>query len=318
MNLLFVTATRIGDAVLSTALLAHLLERHPGARVTIACGPAARPLFAAVPGLERVIVMAKRRFSGHWFALWASVLGTRWDVAVDLRGSVTTSFLLRGRAIVDRKPFPRIHRVRELAALAGVDDLPAPRIWLAPAHRARAAALLPGDAPVLAVGPAANWGAKTWPIGRFVELVGRLTAPGGSLAGARVLVASAPSEREQVAPLLAAIPPGRLVDMTTGADLLDVAACLERARLFVGNDSGLMHMAAAAGAPTLGLFGPSSEQRYGPWGVRARAVRGPQSFEELVGRAIRGERGHGVLMESLAVDAVEAAALDLLAAGSAG
>ena len=65
MNLLFVTATRIGDAVLSTALLAHLLELHPGARVTIACGPAARPLFAAVPGLERVIVMEKRRFSGH-------------------------------------------------------------------------------------------------------------------------------------------------------------------------------------------------------------------------------------------------------------
>jgi len=121
LNLLFVTATRIGDAVLSTALLAHLLERHPGARVTIACGPAALPLFAAVPGLQRVIAMEKRRFSGHWFALWTRVLGTRWDVAVDLRGSLTTSFLLRGRAIVDRKPFPRIHRVRELAALAGVD-----------------------------------------------------------------------------------------------------------------------------------------------------------------------------------------------------
>lgn len=318
MNLLFVTATRIGDAVLSTALLAHLLEFHPGARVTVACGPAARQLFAAVPGLERVVAMEKRRFSAHWFALWAGVVGTRWDVAVDLRGSLTTSFLLRGRAIVDRKPFPRIHRVRELAALAGVDALPPPRIWLSPAHRARAAALLAGDAPVLAVGPAANWGAKTWPIARFVDLVGRLAGPGAPLAGARVLVAAAPSEREQVAPLLAAIPPGRLVDMTAGADLLDVAACLERARLFVGNDSGLMHMAAAAGAPTLGLFGPSSEQRYGPWGRLARAVRGPEGFEDLVGRAVRGERGHGVLMESLPVDKVEAAALELLAAGSAG
>lgn len=315
MNLLFITATRIGDAVLSTALLGHLLDRHPGARVTIACGPAAAPLFAAIPGLERIVAMEKRRFSAHWFALWAGTVGARWDIAVDLRGSLTTSFLLRGRAIVDRKPFPQVHRVRELAALAGVEELPAPRVWLSPAHRARAAALLAGDAPVLAVGPAANWAAKTWPIDRYVELVARLAGPGGPLDGARVLVASAPSERDQVAPLLAAVPRGRLVDMTTGAGLLDVAACLERARLFVGNDSGLMHLAAAAGAPTLGLFGPSSERRYAPWGRLARAVRCPESFEELVARAIRGERGYGVLMESLAVDTVEAAARELLAAG---
>ena len=95
----------------------------------------------------------------------------------------------------------------------------------------------------------------------------------------------------------------------------DVAACLGRARLFVGNDSGLMHVAAAAGAPTLGLFGPSPERRYAPWGRLARSVRCPESFEELVARAIRGERGYGVLMESLAVDTVEAAARELLAAG---
>ncbi|HEX2151160.1 MAG TPA: glycosyltransferase family 9 protein, partial [Stellaceae bacterium] len=52
MNILFVTATRIGDAVLSTGLLSHLVERHPGARFTIAAGAPAAPLFATVPGLD--------------------------------------------------------------------------------------------------------------------------------------------------------------------------------------------------------------------------------------------------------------------------
>jgi len=52
MRLLFVTSTRIGDAILSTGVLARLLEEHPNARVTIACGPAAASLFEAVPALS--------------------------------------------------------------------------------------------------------------------------------------------------------------------------------------------------------------------------------------------------------------------------
>src|SRR3989442_10108478 len=66
MRILFVTATRIGDAVLSTGLLSHLIGRFPGARLTIAAGPVAAPLFEAGPGLERLIVLRKRRLSLHW------------------------------------------------------------------------------------------------------------------------------------------------------------------------------------------------------------------------------------------------------------
>ncbi|HYM71938.1 MAG TPA: glycosyltransferase family 9 protein, partial [Stellaceae bacterium] len=84
MDILFVTATRIGDAVLSTGLLAHLIERHPGARLTIAAGPAAAPLFVAVPGLARLLTLEKRRMAAHWLGLYRIVAGTRWDIVVDL------------------------------------------------------------------------------------------------------------------------------------------------------------------------------------------------------------------------------------------
>lgn len=313
MKLLFISATRIGDAVLSTALLGHLLDRHPGAAVTIACGAPAQALFAAVPGLARIIVLEKRRYAGHWFGLWAAVAGQRWDIAVDLRGSLLTNFLWRGAAIVDRHAHPEAHRVVELARLIGIDKPPAPRIWLTPDHRARAAALLRDLSPVLAIAPAANWGPKTWPIERFVALMQILTAPGAPLATARVLVVAAPGERAQVAPLIAAIPPARLIDLSGGGDLLDVAACLQRARLFVGNDSGLMHLAAAAGAPTLGLFGPSPDTRYGPWGPDTALVRTPESYEALMARVRRGETGAGAMMATLTVEAVADAALALIA-----
>ena len=55
MRLLFITSTRIGDAVLSSGLLAHLIQNSPECRVTIACGVDAVPVVEAVPGIERII-----------------------------------------------------------------------------------------------------------------------------------------------------------------------------------------------------------------------------------------------------------------------
>jgi ADP-heptose:LPS heptosyltransferase len=72
------------------------------------------------------------------------------------------------------------------------------------------------------------------------------------------------------APLLAALP--YAIDLDGRLSLSEAAACLERATLFIGNDSGLMHLAAAAGAPTIGLFGPTDAAIYGPTGRRAVAV----------------------------------------------
>ena len=63
MRILFITSTRIGDAVLSTGLLDHLLRENPGARVTIVCGTVAEGVFTRMPGLERIIPVTTRRWS---------------------------------------------------------------------------------------------------------------------------------------------------------------------------------------------------------------------------------------------------------------
>ncbi len=95
-------------------------------------------------------------------------------------------------------------------------------------------------------------------------------------------------------------------------DLPGAAACLKRCALFVGNDSGLMHMAAAAGTPTLGLFGPTRDQHYAPWGPKGAAVRTEESVEALTGRPGFDHRARASLMGGLVVEAVERAALALL------
>jgi heptosyltransferase III len=307
MHILFVTATRIGDAVLSTGLLAYMIDRHPAARLTIAAGPVAAPLFEAVPRLERVVVIEKRRWSAHWVPLYAAVATRRWDLVVDLRGSAL-AWLLRARERrVMAKGDAREHRVRQLGRLFGLDPSPSPQLWTAPRHENAAGELIPAGAPVLAIGPAANWRGKQWRAERFAELARRLTAPDGLLPGARVAVLAAGHEHRSAEPLLAAIPPERRLDLAGGVDLLTAVAVLRRCVLFIGNDTGLMHMAAAAGTPTLGLFGPSPSEQYSPWGPHAALVRSADPPEMMFGPGF-DHRTTDTLMDGLSVDAAEAGA----------
>src|SRR5205085_8020560 len=146
------------------------------------------------------------------------------------------------------------HRIIQLARLFDLAPPPAPKLWTLPEHERAADRLLPPGPPVLAIGPAANWRGKQWRGERFAALAERLVASGGPLPGARVTVLAAAHERAQAAPLLAQ---GGAIDLVGKTDLLTAAAVLRRAALFIGNDTGLMHIAAAVGAPTLGLFGPS-------------------------------------------------------------
>jgi len=307
MRILFVTSNRIGDAVLSTGLIGHLLDRHPAARFTVACGPAAADLFAAMPRLDRVIVMPKRRGGAHWLSLWLASVGTVWDLVVDLRASALAWLLLARERRVFR-PGGQGHRVVELGRLLGLDPPPAPRVWIGAEHRRQAADLLP-EGRWLAIGPTANWGGKQWPAERYAELAWRLTRAGAPLAGARVAVFGGPGEQAAVAPLRDAVP---VVDLVGRIDLPTAAACLARATLYVGNDSGLMHLAAAAGAPTLGLFGPSREAHYAPWGARAATVRTDLDYDAILATPGYDYRSHASHMDSLDVDKVERAAAGLL------
>lgn len=305
MRILFITATRVGDAVLSTGLLRHLIDTHPGARVTVACGPAAASLFEAVPGLERLVVLDKMLWSLHWLGLWALTAGRVWDVLVDLRNSSMYYTLPARKRFRMGRSRDDAHRVVQLARVIGLQDAPpAPCIWLTGAHRTLAARLIPAGGPVLAIGPTANWRAKTWPGDHFVELAGRLTGPDGILPGARVAIFGRDDERPQALGLIDSIPAERRIDLVGNLDLSQVAACLERTAFYVGNDSGLMHLAAAAGVPTLGLFGPSREDLYAPWGARTALARTPQSFADIFPPHF-DHRASDSLMGSLSVDVVE-------------
>jgi ADP-heptose:LPS heptosyltransferase len=270
LDILFITHTRIGDAVLSSGVLRHLVETHPDARITIVCGPLAASLFAAVPR-ARVIVMTKRPFDGHWLKLWMQVRRTRWDLVVDLRRSLVSYFIpARARCVLGPAD-DSIHRVRYISSVLKLPQPAAPFLYTAPAHHEAARKLIPDGVPVLAVSPVAATAAKTWPADRFADVIAAVTAPGGTCAGWRVALFGAPADRAQVAPLVARLSHPLLI--FNEPDLLVVNAALARCGKFLGNDSGLAHLAAAAGIPVLSLFGPTDPVRYAPWGPQSRTLR---------------------------------------------
>ncbi|MDA1099092.1 MAG: glycosyltransferase family 9 protein [Proteobacteria bacterium] len=313
MKILFISHNRLGDAVLSTGLLQHLVRRYPDARLTIACGPVPAPLLALAPNVERVLVMEKARLAGHWLHLWRQTVARRWDLVVDLRASLLAWLLWAEQRRVLRPNGNDLHRVRHAAAVLHLPEPPAPELWLRPEHTGAAVAHLPTGTPILALGPTANWGGKQWPIERFSALAHRLIAPDGLFPGARVAVFGAANERPAAQPLLDGLPAGQLVDLIGRINLPEVLACLQRSDFFIGNDSGLMHMAAAAAIPTLGLFGPSRDELYGPWGDKTASVRTDRDFDDICNDPAYDYRKQDSWMLTLSVDKAEAAARSLWA-----
>jgi heptosyltransferase-3 len=305
-KILFITSTRIGDAVLSTGVLGHLLTTYPTGQVTIACGPLVASLFEGVPRLERLILLKKESWNRHWIKLWLATRQTKWDVIVDLRNSAVSYLIPSGKCYryggyINKNQ----HKVLQNAAVMSCSTPPAPRLFVSVAQAARAVELIPDGVPVLAIGPTANWVGKIWPPENFIQLLANVLAAGGRFHGWRVAVFAAPGEESVAQCVFDTLPESSRINLIAKGNPGVAAACLARCQYYIGNDSGLMHCAAAAGVPTLGLFGPTDDRMYAPYGPHAAHLHTPQTMQELVGapdfnaKAVTGSLMGGLTVQSV-------------------
>jgi ADP-heptose:LPS heptosyltransferase len=162
----------------------------------------------------------------------------------------------------------------------------------------------PSEAPLVVLHPGAGARRKRWPGERFAEVGRRLVELGYALA-----ITRGPADEEAVAALQASLgrTPARVLD---GLPLPELAAALARAQLFVGNDSGVTHLAAMVGAPTLAIFGPFDPAYWRPIGRRVAVVDAGQDCPH------RDDPREGCrqcdLLPSLDVESVWTAATSLL------
>ena len=276
-RLLVVTLSNIGDLVLTTPVFEALARHYPGVPIDIFADTRSAALLAAAPYAGETFLYDKRSGWPARFAFLRALRQRRYRVVVDLRGPLVGRLLRADRYLC--KPRQRRldqHAVDEhFAALAPLlaDSTPPPcRLYLSSADIDAARQLLsalPGER-WLAVAPGANWPGKKWSREGYRELLQR-AAPcfdGAIILGAPQDVADARAIASHDLPSL---------NTAGSTDLRTAAALLARAAAFVGNDSGLGHIAAALGTPTLTLFGPGNPQRYRPRGARARIVLAPHN-----------------------------------------
>lgn len=294
-RILVVAPAWVGDLVMADTLLQLLARRDPAPEVHLLAPPATAPLaprLSAVAAVHRLDVghgvlglrarrAVARTLRGHAFDQaivlpnsWKSAL-VPWLARIPLRtgwlGEARYGLLNDHRRLeADRHPL-MIERFMALGLPAGAAlarPYPAPRLAVDADRRdvllERFA--LHGDGPALALCPGAEYGeAKRWPASHYAAVAREALASGG-----RVWVFGSPAEAA-VGDDIAARAPGT-VNLAGRTSLTDAVDLLSAADQVVSNDSGLMHVACAVGAPVVAVYGSTSPVFTPPLGGRAQAL----------------------------------------------
>ncbi|MBI3455662.1 MAG: lipopolysaccharide heptosyltransferase I [Candidatus Rokubacteria bacterium] len=334
VRIAIVRLTSLGDVV-HTLPVASAIRRHsPTSYIVWIVEEREQTLLRNNAVVDEVVVAPTRRWRheflrprgavrvlAEWRGLRERLRGLRLDVALDVQGLLkSTLFSVLTRAPMRigfawphaREPLSSlfttcwvtpppgaVHMVEKNLSLLGPLGIPVEEIAFpipdVPEAEARAGTFLRGHAitpqdRVVALIPATRRPRKQWPPAYYQRLAERLA----SRSGVRVLALAAPGE-DGALRLVAGGLDGESILPYTGFTP-DFVALLRRARLAIGNDTGPLHLAAALGVPTIGLYGPTRPEVNGPYGPRVRALRSP------TGR-----------MEDISVDTVFEVAMEWLA-----
>ena len=332
-NILVIKLRYIGDVLLATPVLRALRDQAPTARITMVVNEGTEDVLKGNPDVDDVLVVTRRGLLSDVRFLH-DLRQRRFDCVIDLTDGDRSAIMARATGAPVRIGFNEeryrrgwlytsvvtanlagLHCIeRNLEALRAIgigaksalpvlhtsdrDEEEAGRILEAVGLHASGPAT---GRPWVLVHPGARYWFKAWPADRFAELADRLA----ERPGCTVLVGGGEGDRDvaQEISRRARSAPTILAGRTSPRQL---AAILKRCALFVGNDNGPMHMAAAVGTPVVALFGPSNPSEWGP--------RGDKSIVLYKGLDCRGcfhpgcDRGEESCMRLITVDEVFEAA----------
>jgi heptosyltransferase-2 len=335
----------IGDVVMISPAVRALRRRFPAASIAIVAKPWVLEALAGNPFYDELIeydpdgahrgaggrlALARRLRAGGPLDL-AVLFQKAFDAALLAwlaRARIRVGYATDARSLLLTHALPPPPRERhhldaflDLARAVGCTEIdPVPAFHLGAAERAFAEELLDRrgfaerDSVVVALHPGASKTPRAWHAGRFAELARRLK----ERRGARFVLLGGPGEEPVVRQVHALLEPDDFIAPAEAPGLRQAAALMARCQLFVGNDSGPMHLAAALDVPTIGLFGPGQPRNTGPRGRAGRVVTIGRDYpcapcrQDFFHECPPAPSGKPFCLEEIGVDEVEAAALRLL------
>ncbi|MFA6282828.1 MAG: glycosyltransferase family 9 protein [Desulfurivibrionaceae bacterium] len=303
-SILLVQLGDIGDVVLSTPCVRALRENYPQARIVVAVWDKAAELLEDCPWLDQVVAITKRsrslweelRFQSDFFRNLRSL---QCDLAIDLRtgtrGAIMTFLSGAPQRIGFYAEDGRLWRNRLFTALLKCDYTPdlhvvdyllclleafgitteqrTPELAVAADKQEKIRFLFERegifrDKKLVAVQPFSLWQYKEWGRGKYIALIRWLVTE----YGAAVLVTGSVAEKNRAEEIVRDCGPG-CYNFAGKTSIAMYAALLQQCRLFIGVDSAGLHIAAAVGTPTIGIFGPSSPVSWAPRGGKHLVVQ---------------------------------------------
>lgn len=286
---LIIRLSSVGDVVLSLPLVRALRGRFPGCQIDYCVKAAYSDLVRDNPHLSRVIEFPDNGTMADLFRMRSAIAATRYDLIIDIHDSIRSRFLCAGSGDVARINKRKLARTllvkfksdayQRFGGAPGVveryfetvrdldvtDDGKGLELSVPAEARSSVDALLAEEhvikgAPCIGIAPSSRHGTKMWPSERFA-------AAGGQLAekyNATVLLFGAPDEHDRcelISRLIDRQYPGtQVVNLAGWASLLETAAAIDRCKVVLTNDSGLMHIAAARKVRVVAIFGPTVRQ----------------------------------------------------------
>lgn len=289
-RILVIKLRYLGDVLLSTPVLTALRAAFPKACLSMLVNPGTEAMIAENPSLDRVLTVERSSSPLRQVRFAMGLRRCRFDLVIDLTDGDRAAILSRITGARVRVGFNREDRWRgrlythlvslkqdqsisricqdlmavQLLGLTADAHLPVLRVRPTDEVGARAAltaiGILSGER-FVAVHPGARWWFKRWPAERFAGLIDHIQ---GKL-GVKVVLLGGEQEQEIAESVLDRVETG-CRSLVARLGLLELAALLREASLFVGNDNGPMHIAAAMGTRVVGLFGPTDPSVWAPAG----------------------------------------------------
>ncbi len=326
-RVLFVTLSNLGDIILTTPVLEKICDEYPDARIDIVTGAPGKEIFDRHAAADKVIVAGRPKSLYKRIKRIISLRRERYDIVIDLKNPLSPYLLgarykpgiigqikTSARIFFGKKSPGSLHKKDEhLARLGayGMTFLDGAGFFLPVTLEDKLSVdKMIGCAGkrIVVLSPGAKSHLKRWPAYKYAELAVKLKDE----IDCDIFIVGNSDDNEVVGECVRRAF-GKVTDLCSKTSIGELASLMERAALVVTNDSAPMHIASAVGAPTIAIFGPSDERRYGPVAPKNKVIK-PDKACRPCGRALCFKGPDEGCLPTIEVDEVFQAAEEMLAA----
>ena len=274
MKILVISSNLIGDTILSTGVIRFFNKQNPEAKFTFVIGPSAKPIFKNFKSAEKIITVSKKKLNMHWLEIIYNCFGKKWDVIIDFRSSLISYILSHNKKFIFKKK-SKMNHVHQLSNYFGFD---CSELFIETNYEEEKTVTknISDNYNYFVIFPGGNWKPKIWSSENYNALMKNILTNNKNIKF--ILVGSALEEKIYYNQITKNIDRKYILNLF-GSSLTQTAAYMKKSKIFIGNDSGLSHIAAASNLKSIVLFGPTNDKIYGPFKKNSQVVRTNESYD---------------------------------------